>query len=291
MPPHALTPTPRTYAQLRDAVAAVVIHGRSAIDRAWLETYHETGRLINEHILLFRHRANYGARTFEKLAADTGISKRTLQECAQFHRCFPIARHVAQLGWNRCRLLCQVDDRKRREALTMQAVKNDWSSGEIAERVRSFNAVALAVEDDDPTPAPEKPIELLKPRCGIPGLRRIVERPDGLGIDLGFKNYAALNVACATRLKLGDIVRWDEDGVRKVADATPAQLFTYRATIDCPDGARSAEMVNAQRWPGAAAEGARHRVPSGRGLAQLTTAARRAAKSLRSKPPRPPATQ
>ena len=104
---------------------AVVVEGRNAIDRAWLDTYHETGRLINEHVLLFRERADYGAKTYTKLAEDTGISKRTLQECAQFQRYFPIARHVAQLGWNRCRLLCQVDDEKRRDALTAQAVKHD----------------------------------------------------------------------------------------------------------------------------------------------------------------------
>lgn len=228
-------PTPRTYAQLRDAVIAVVVKGRQAIDRAWLETYHETGRLINEHILLFRDRANYGARTYEKLAEDTGISKRTLQECAQFHRYYPIARHVAQLGWNRCRLLCQVEDPKRRDALTTQAIKYGWSSGEISERVRSHNALALASAND--APAHEKPVELLKPRCGVPGLLRVVERPDGLGLDLGFKNYADVSNALShvegpkPKLKAGDIVRWDADGLQRIADATPTQLFTYRTTV------------------------------------------------------------
>jgi hypothetical protein len=80
MPARPPSPTPKTYAQLRAAVTAVVIEGRSVIDRAWLETYHETGRLIHEHILLFRDRANYGAKTFEKLADDTGIHRRTPQE-------------------------------------------------------------------------------------------------------------------------------------------------------------------------------------------------------------------
>lgn len=225
-----LAPIPKTYAQLRDAVKAVVVQGRQAIDRAWLETYHETGRLINEHILLFRDRADYGAKTYEKLAADTGISKRSLQECAQFHRYYPIARHVAPLGWNRCRLLCQVEDQKRRDSLTTQAIKHDWSSGEISERVRSHNAIALA--SADPAPAAAKSVELLSPRCGVPGLLRVVARPDGLGLDLGFKNYAALPATtAAAKWKAGDIVRWDTDGVRKIPDATPAQLFTYTATV------------------------------------------------------------
>ncbi len=242
-----LAPPPRTYAQLRAAVTAVVIEGRSAIDRAWLETYHETGRLIHEHTLLFRERANYGAKTFEKLAEDTGISRRTLQECVQFYRCFPIWRARAKLGWTHYRLLIQVADPAQRKALEARAIKQAWTSPQLETHVRSFNAHALAAPKDDSTPTPEKPVELLKPRCGVPGLRRIVERPpstslragDGLGIDLGFKNYAALPAASEAKLKLGDIVRWDDDastplsagGLRKIPDATTAQLFTYRATI------------------------------------------------------------
>lgn len=266
-----LAPPPRTYAQLRAAVTAVVIEGRSAIDRAWLETYHETGRLIHEHILLFRDRANYGAKTFEKLADDTGISRRTLQECVQFYRCFPIWRARAKLGWTHYRLLIQVADPAQRKALEARAIKQEWTSPQLETHVRSYNAHALAAAEDDSTHAQEKPVELLKPRCGIPGLRRIVERPlsaslraspstslkagpstslragpstllragDGLGIDLGFKNYAALPAASEAKLKLGDIVRWDDDastplsagGLRKIPDATTAQLFTYRATV------------------------------------------------------------
>lgn len=260
-----LAPPPRTYAQLRAAVTAVVIEGRSAIDRAWLETYHETGRLIHEHILLFRDRANYGAKTFEKLAEDTGIHRRTLQECVQFYRCFPIWRARAKLGWTHYRLLIQVADPAQRKALEARAIKQEWTSPQLETHVRSFNAHALAAPKDDSTHAEEKPVELLKPRCGIPGLRRIVERPpstslragpstslkagpstllragDGLGIDLGFKNYAALPAASAAKLKLGDIVEYVVDPARstelragpdiRVVDASPNQLFTYRATI------------------------------------------------------------
>jgi endonuclease YncB( thermonuclease family) len=221
----APTPTPKTYPQLRDAVIAVVVKGRDEIDRAWVATYHETGRLINAHVLQFRERANYGAKVYEKLSQDTDISKRTLQECAQFHRYFPIARHVAQLGWNRCRLLCQVDDEAQRAALTTQALKNDLSSGDIVERVRSINAVAL----DSGEKKTAEPVELLTPRCGTPGLHPIVDRGSGPEVDLGFKFYRELGPT--SKLTTNDIVRLSEDGVRKVENATTAQLFTYCATV------------------------------------------------------------
>ena len=227
MPSRALTPTPKTYAQLRDAVIAVVVSGRQAIDRAWLETYHETGRLIHEHVLLFRERADYGAKTFEKLAADTAVSRRTLQECVQFYRCYPIWRDRAKLVWAHYKLLIQVADPAQRKALEAEAIKQEWTSPDLETRVRAYNAVALASDD----PAAAEPVELLKPRCGVPGLRRVIDRPEGPSIDLGFKNYADPTAAAPVKLKAGDIVRWDETGLQKIADATPADLFTYRATV------------------------------------------------------------
>ena len=235
MPARSLTATPKTYAQLRDAVVAVVVTGRLAIDRAWVGTCHETGRLINEHVLLFRDRADYGAKVYTKLAADTQISERSLRQCAQFHRCYPIWHGHAKLIWSHYQLLIQVADSAQRKALEAEAVRKSWTVPELSTHVRSYNAIALA--SDDTTSAP--PVELLTPRCGTPGLRRVVERPDGLGIDLGFKNYADLTAAPQARLKVGDIIRWDETpstgiragGVKKVEDATPAELFTYRATI------------------------------------------------------------
>jgi hypothetical protein len=84
MADRAIAFVPKTYAELRDAVIAVVVKGRREIDRAWVETYHETGRLINEHVRLFRDRANYGARTFVRLAADTGINIRTCASVRNF---------------------------------------------------------------------------------------------------------------------------------------------------------------------------------------------------------------
>ena len=225
MPARAISPTPKTYAQLRDAVVAVVVQGRAQIDRAWVDTYYETGRLINEHILQFRDRADYGAKIYEKLAVDTGISVRTLRECAQFHRYFPIRRPGAEFDWSKCRLLCQVSDEAQRMKLLKEALKNNWTKAELEARVRAINAVARA--SADATLAP--PVELLPPRRGTPGLHPIVDLGDGPEVDLGFKIYRALGPASTLTTK--DIVRLSEEGVRQVADATKAELFTYAATV------------------------------------------------------------
>jgi hypothetical protein len=73
------------------------VQGPAGDRRAWLLTYHETGRLIHVHLLLNKERADYGAGPFNRFAADTGIDRRTLQQSVQFYRYFPIWRHGAKL--------------------------------------------------------------------------------------------------------------------------------------------------------------------------------------------------
>ena len=38
---------PRTYAELRHGVSAVLLAGRRQVEEAWVRTYHETGRLLH----------------------------------------------------------------------------------------------------------------------------------------------------------------------------------------------------------------------------------------------------
>ena len=223
MAERALTPAtiPQTYAELRDAVLAVVVKGRRAIDLAWVLSYHEIGRLINVHVLLHQERADYGARTYFHLAADTGISKRTLQECAQ-------------LGWAKGRLLCQVSDTRQRATLLAQAIKNNWTVLELQPRVRAINAIAIesaGSNASDPAAAAGH-VELLAPQRGTPGLHPIVDRGEGPAVDLGFKLYWPLNAEQARRFSKGDIVRIaSDDSIRRADDATKTDLFTYVATL------------------------------------------------------------
>ena len=65
---------PRTYAELRSSVQGALIAGQRDIERAKVMTYWETGRLINEHILLNSARADYGAQVFSRRAFPDGMS-------------------------------------------------------------------------------------------------------------------------------------------------------------------------------------------------------------------------
>jgi endonuclease YncB( thermonuclease family) len=222
---------PRTYAELRREVERVVVAGRRSIEVAWVRTYHETGRLIHEHLLLNENRADYGARVFVRLATETEISRRTLYECVQFYRCFPNVRVLAQLAWNHCRLLCQVSDPKQREALLGLAKKEQWTTAALETRIRERNAAGEpAPAAADRTVGPAR--KILKPRRGVPGLFRVVARDDRLAVDAGFKLYFPVAPAAARGLSAGVIARWEDGGDPAPAQAAAAaDLFTYRATV------------------------------------------------------------
>lgn len=118
-----------------------------------------------------------------------------------------------------------MSDAAQRTKLLKQTVKNHWTKTELETRVRDINATALASVDDPPA----APGALLTLRRGTPGLHPIVDLGDALAVDLGFRFYRELPPT--SNLRPGDIVRLDETGIRKVADASQAQLFTYTATV------------------------------------------------------------
>jgi endonuclease YncB( thermonuclease family) len=228
-PPSQPAFVPQTYAELKRAVLAVVLTSRREIDRTWLMTYHETGRLIHVHLLLNKERADYGAKVFRRLAADTGTSSRSLHEFVQFYRHFPIVRTSAQLGWSHYALLCQVEDQAQRQELLTQAVEHGWSSPKLRERVRALNAggAASSAADSAKDVTPPKP---LLPKRGTVGVWRVVAGDAGPAVDLGFT--ACVDLPPATRLRESAFARLDAAGnFTAAAEATRADLYTYRAGV------------------------------------------------------------
>ncbi len=180
-------------------------------------------------MLVHGGRADYGAEVINKLARDLGAARTTLYQCSQFARYFPIVRHGGQLGWSHYRLLVQVDDEAKRLALLEQTVKHGWTSPELQERVRAFNALAL---EPSPSAASLGKVDWLTPERGTPGLHPVVAKAVGLSVDLGFRHYWPLTAEQAKRFAAGDIVRIAGDESLHAAEgATKSELFTYAARL------------------------------------------------------------
>ena len=73
MAERAITPVPKTYAELLRRVKQTLFAGQRAADYAWVQTFHETGRLIHCHVLLKKERADYGAAEIAGAAGDEDL--------------------------------------------------------------------------------------------------------------------------------------------------------------------------------------------------------------------------
>lgn len=229
MPGSKLT-VPKTYPDLRRRVQEVLIGGQQRIEKAKVRTYWETGRIINEHVLAHKHRANYGAQVFADLERDLKISTRVLYSCAQFARVFPNLNGRSILSWAHYRILCQVETESDRKSLIAETLKHGWTSDQLDERIRRLNAVAWSGAETEGQTAPATPPRLLIAKRGTPGAHRVVARGERLAVDLGFKLYVALDEEAA--FKAGGFATFDARGRPQAATAAnKADLFTYAATV------------------------------------------------------------
>ncbi len=232
--------------------------GRAKVEEAWVRIYHETGRLIHEHVLRSGDRADYGAKVIARLADDTKVSRRVLYECVQFYREFPIVRPVAQLGWNQCRLLCQVADADERVTLIEELKRERLRTVDLKSRVRRINAAlrlagaraerkavplrsgsaslpphdaSLSAETASLLPS-TAPLRLLKAKRGTPDHYRVITRDGAPAVDVGFKLYCPHERSSTdSALRAGAFVRWAGARFHAAPDATFADLFTYRVTV------------------------------------------------------------
>ena len=215
---------PATYAALRQAVERAMIHGQRNVELAKVRTYHETGRLIREHLLANPDRAGYGAKTIVRLSADLKVDRSVLQRCDQFYRAFPICVTWHKLTWAHFRTLLPIEDARLRRTLATEADRHGWSVVALEQRI-----LAVVPPDEIETPAAGPAAELLVPQRGQPGLHLIVDRGDGPAVDLGFRLYQPLP---AKRFEVGAIVQLAAGGrIMRAVQATKAGLFTYDARL------------------------------------------------------------
>lgn len=235
MAERAITAVPKTFDELVRAVREALIAGQSRVDRAYLETYRNTGHLIDAHLMHARERADYGEGVVARLARTLEVDKRLLYRCLRFVREYPIVSHGTQFTWTHYRLLLEVADLKQRKALEAAARKHRWTAPELERRVRALNAIDVTPARASPDAAPaltsptHKP---LVPQRGTPGVYRIIRVDGALVVDLGFASYFDPSPEQAQEVKEGDLVRLSSAGqIAPAEGATKADLFTYRVEI------------------------------------------------------------
>lgn len=243
-PTSALVPKKKTsvsdYTQLRSKIRAAINAGKlraqDAVEAEKVRTCWEVGKLIHEHILLNKDRADYGKKVVERLSVDIGISVTEIQYLVQFAKAYPISPHAGKLPWSIHRDLLSINDDEKRKALTEQAVREKWNRQILRREIKKIQSIDPKAINAGPNE------ELLIPIKGTLDTYRIVKLPSSAGetsgepqIDLGFSNYLELTERDKKRFKEGDVVEVVGNTLKKSKRAE-ADLFTYRVkTIEITD--------------------------------------------------------
>jgi len=237
--------TPELYAKLRDQVKSTLLSGQQRIEHEKVRTYWETGRLIKEHVLLQKDRADYGKEVITKLSQDLDVGDDLLYRCLRFARQFSNSAGWRNLSWSHLRVLSRIDDSGKRLQMTQQAFQREWTAEDLQREVKKINVLKKLTGSKN-----AKPPELLKPVRGSLytyslRLDPIIQSAEpALRVDLGFANYKEMSVK---GFKAGDIVEsvrglslaakqtgTDPNGsyLLKKSLKTAADLFTFKAYIE-----------------------------------------------------------
>ena len=193
-----------TYANLLKRVRETLIEGQQRIEEERVRTYWETGQVILKDILKNRGRAAYGVEILTRLAKDLNIHLRLLQRCIRFAKAypqFPISSGRTKFKWSHYRELMTVSDDQKRLFLEKAALRNDWTSEELAAKIK---------DEKVPADNPDQPIPQLKFTRGKLHAYQIIKagkplaQKSSLVLDLGFRQEYLLPQS-GSQFKEGDL--------------------------------------------------------------------------------------
>ncbi len=224
---------------IRETRAASEARIEAAVEQEKVREAWETGKLIDEHILLHKQRADYGEQVIIKLAGDLGSSETELKYMLQFARTYPIRPSTDELPWGHYRELLSLNDEKQRTEIATEASQKRWTQRELREEIKRRR---LTTTEKSPAKLPE-----ITP--GPLYTYPIIRLKDRLKIDLGFGVYHDLSDKDTKKFKEGDIVTLEKGKLKKADEALqptapflgaetvvlaqPAQvnLYTYTAVV------------------------------------------------------------
>ena len=220
---------------IRETRAASQSRIETAVEQEKVREAWETGKLIDEHVLQHKERADYGEQVVIKLARDLGTSETELKYMLQFARAYPIRRPADELTWSHYEALLSLNDPGEREEVAKEAVRQRWNRDRVREEVRRRqHRTQASAKFPEITPGPLYTY-------------RIIRLKDHLKIDLGFGVYLDLPEKDARKFKEGDMVQVRRDkrhatskeeeasGIRHLSPVTnkisSSDLFTYPSIV------------------------------------------------------------
>ncbi len=206
----------QTYTELVSAIRRVrhasEARVEAAVEEEKVREAWETGKLIDEHILLHKERQEYGSQIIIRLAKDLETSETELRYMLQFARAYPIHRTSDELSWGQIQSLLAINDNEKRESLAKTAAAENWSVERTREEVRKHKTAS------QPSPKEKTKFPEIKP--GKTGVYRVLEKNGKQYYDLGLSTYLEI-----------------KGKAPKQTNPPKEELYTYKAqVIDVYDG-------------------------------------------------------
>ncbi|MBI4394755.1 MAG: hypothetical protein HY583_01015, partial [Candidatus Omnitrophica bacterium] len=147
-------PKVETYDELvhaiREARAASRTRIEQAVEREKVREAWETGKLIDEHILHHKERADYGAYVIERLSVDLGTDRTELYRMLEFARTYPIVVPAQQLSWSHFAALLSLNNPAEVQELADKAEREKWTRDQVREEVRRRQAAKKPTQEKIP---------------------------------------------------------------------------------------------------------------------------------------------
>jgi micrococcal nuclease len=214
-----------TYGELLSSIRQTIAAARERLEQAAeqekVREAWEIGKLIDEHLLLHKERADYGKKVVARLAGDLHTDESELYHMLRFARLYAILPESSELSWAHYRELLSIHDEVQRKEMTEQAVRERWNHKRLREEIRHLKHRASV------------PLSLGQVRPGMIYTYRVVKAQAGplketRVLDLGFANY--FQPEGIENYQEGDIVLFERGKLKKVEAAEQA-LWTYRAYV------------------------------------------------------------
>jgi len=210
----------------------VILEGKDSVHNAVEEqkkiTYWNIGKLIKEHLLENKDKADYGKFLFIELSKNLNITRTTLYQSVQFFEEYPsIVRARGRLTWSHYRTLFTIEDTVKRKEYEEKIIEDNLTTRELQDVIRKDKGLPLIGFN-------KKPLSVIN---GMPYSYKIKSINNKKVIDLGFDIYTEIEMLEKIYSLQGDINIDDIAEVQKLENTyvfkkAEKRHFTYTAYVE-----------------------------------------------------------
>jgi hypothetical protein len=190
------------------------------------------GKHIQEHLLEYKDRAEYGKELFPCLATELNISEALLYRMVQFYNAFPILATGRELTWSHYKVLLPVKDREKRQGYIDKIKEESLTVKELRELITDEEKKQATDSDGE-----KKTLSFLR---GVPFVYKIKRigylKPNNsrLIVDCGFNIFTGVNITNIANFTPDQTVQVKKVNNRYTLQKTDiplSRIYTYKAYV------------------------------------------------------------